>query len=28
MTARGKPAHLRDHSTDPKVRAFLGGGRA
>ena len=27
MTARGKPAHLRDHSTDPKVRAFLGGER-
>ena len=27
MTARGNPAHLRDHSTNPKVRAFLGGGR-
>jgi phospholipid/cholesterol/gamma-HCH transport system ATP-binding protein len=27
MTARGNPAYLRDHSTDPKVRAFLGGGR-
>jgi phospholipid/cholesterol/gamma-HCH transport system ATP-binding protein len=28
MTARGNPVHLRDHSPDPKVRAFLGGGRA
>ena len=27
MTARGNPSYLRDHSTDPKVRAFLGGGR-
>ena len=27
MTARGNPAYLRDHSPDPKVRAFLGGGR-
>jgi len=27
MTARGKPSYLRDHATDPKVRAFLGGGR-
>lgn len=27
MTARGNPAYLRDHSPDPKVRAFLGGGQ-
>lgn len=27
MTARGNPSHLRDHGLDPKVRAFLGGGR-
>jgi phospholipid/cholesterol/gamma-HCH transport system ATP-binding protein len=27
MTARGNPAQLRDHSPDPTVRAFLGGGR-
>jgi phospholipid/cholesterol/gamma-HCH transport system ATP-binding protein len=27
MTARGNPAYLRDHSPDPKVRAFLGRGR-
>lgn len=27
MTARGNPSYLRDHATDPKVRAFLGGGR-
>jgi phospholipid/cholesterol/gamma-HCH transport system ATP-binding protein len=27
MTARGDPAHLRDHSPDPTVRAFLGGGQ-
>ena len=27
MTARGTPAYLRDHSPDPKVRAFLGRGR-
>lgn len=28
MTARGNPAYLRDHSPDPKVRAFLGRGRS
>jgi phospholipid/cholesterol/gamma-HCH transport system ATP-binding protein len=28
MTARGNPAHLRDHAADPKVRAFLGGERS
>lgn len=27
MTARGNPSYLRDHCQDPKVRAFLGGGR-
>jgi phospholipid/cholesterol/gamma-HCH transport system ATP-binding protein len=27
MTARGNPAYLRDHSPDPKVRAFLSRGR-
>ena len=28
MTARGNPAHLRDHAADAKVRAFLGGERS
>ena len=28
MTARGNPAHLRDHAADPEVRAFLGGERS
>jgi phospholipid/cholesterol/gamma-HCH transport system ATP-binding protein len=27
MIARGRPSDLRDHCPDPKVRAFLGGGR-